>query len=100
MNAASNRIIGTALAEADENVQAEVLNDFVGHLRVACKVGHGSAGTQGHYIAQHLKRDTVEFLREMIGSYDYAQENVQQELVDARAQLDTVRELIRLERDK
>lgn len=99
MNTISNRIIGTALAEADEHVQAEVLNDFVAHLRVCCKVGHGSAGFQGHHIAQHLKAHTAEFFREMVGSYDFAREDVQRELQEARAELECVREQAKLLRD-
>lgn len=92
MNSASNQVLATALAEADANVQAEVLNDFVAHLRVLCKAGNGNVGTQAYYIAQHLRSEAIEFCREMVGSYDYAREQVGQDLHEARQTLQNVRD--------
>lgn len=98
----ANNVMAEALAGADEEVQAGVLNEFVSTLTVMCKHHPHSAGIgmQGHYIARNLRRETAEFFREMVASYDCLQDHTTKELDEARQELERVRNLVKLERER
>ena len=94
MTTGTNNLLAQVLAAADDEVQAEILNEFVSQLK-AFTHNHegiyGTAGTQGFYIAKRLRRETAEFFREMLSSYDYLKTEVEVELSQETEQVERLR---------
>lgn len=71
-------LFARALAEADDETQAEFFNEFAKHLKLCCK---GRAETQIHYIADHMDSNGRELCELMRGACLAA--------VETRAKLET-----------
>lgn len=95
-------LIGTMLANSNDETQADVLNEFVSVLRVICKPkDFASLSMQTFWISRRLKPDTVEFLRELISDYEHQRHSLPadvQQLYEQKEQLR--RDVIELERRK
>jgi hypothetical protein len=60
-------VVSSALANADANVQADILNRFAAELTVICK---GRRGSQSYYIAKELQQETADFLKELVDAFN------------------------------
>jgi allophanate hydrolase subunit 1 len=68
-----NEIVSSALANADADVQADVLNKFAAELTVICK---GRRDSQLFYIAKELQQETVNCLMEIVAAFNSLKEDV------------------------
>ena len=95
-------LIGAMLANTDDETQAEVLNEFVSVLGALCKPHEFSnIGMQAYYIAKRLKPATIEFFREMIGSYEHLRASLPAEVTSLHEQRDVLsREIASLKRER
>lgn len=87
----SNNIFARALANAGSDDQASFLNEFASSLAAGIKVTGGWAEMQSYEIAKNLSVTAVEFLRELIATFEYQQESRAKD----RAKLTDVREELR-----
>lgn len=86
-------LIGVMMASANDEIQAEILNEFVSALTVMGRASQfGGIGMQSFYIARRLRPETVNFLKELIESYEYRCARLPEEIVELEARREQLRQ--------
>lgn len=87
-------IFARALAHADAEVQASFLNDFCDELAIACRKSY--IGDQTYYLAEFLRPQSVEILKEITSDFDRHEQRSRERELEIREKRE---ELFRLDRE-